>query len=66
MLHRQKSQLFTPIISFSQGVSGFSEPDALITIKLPSGELLKGKADNNGFLHGTLERWLLNYKVGKL
>lgn len=43
-----KEPVVYPIISFSQGVSGFSEPDALITIKLPSGELLKGKADNNG------------------
>ncbi|PTK90710.1 hypothetical protein BUZ03_07605 [Staphylococcus gallinarum] len=44
-----KEPVVYPILSFSQGVSGFSEPDALITIKLPSGELLKGKADNNGY-----------------
>ncbi|MCD8900978.1 LPXTG cell wall anchor domain-containing protein [Staphylococcus gallinarum] len=44
-----KEPVVYPIISFSQGVSGFSEPEAMITVKLPNGDLLKGKADNNGF-----------------
>ncbi|RIO91275.1 YSIRK-type signal peptide-containing protein [Staphylococcus gallinarum] len=44
-----KEPVVYPILSFSQGVAGLSEPDALITVKLPSGELLKGKADNNGY-----------------